>query len=327
LWNLERGEYVQNNWYKDYTAHGIHWTTAHFDPRQTDSFMKNINVVSLLFPLTKLQSLKTEGIIKMNIKTSLFQNPLDKLQLGESGRFYLLNENGETVLAQNQIALPEEIMMNIRRVANSEHPGTTRIRDLDTGHLYFLQKAEATGWVLLGEVSEDELYHKITLVRRTVIFVAMLLLGLMVVMTFWFSSGIARPLSQVVRSMKFVEHGNFLKASVIMAGVKTNQNEIGELIANYKLMVSRLQEYIKTEFTLNMRRRNAEYKALLLQINPHFLNNTLEVISSLAAQRRHGDIQQVINHLSKMLSYTLRVDSDLIKLRDEKRANCAASRR
>jgi two-component system sensor histidine kinase YesM len=147
--------------------------------------------------------------------------------------------------------------------------------------------------------------------------IAVILLFITVVLTFWFWSSIATPISKIVRSMRFVEAGDFLKGNAVTARLKVKQNEIGFLASNYANMVNRLQNYIETEFAQNLRRRNAEYKALLLQINPHFLNNTLEVITSLAAQGRNDDIQQVVNDLSRMLRSTLRVDTELIRLRDE----------
>jgi two-component system sensor histidine kinase YesM len=66
-----------------------------------------------------------------------------------------------------------------------------------------------------------------------------------------------------------------------------------------------------------MRRKDAEYKALLMQINPHFLYNTLEAIGSLSAQKRSGEVIDVTEWLGQMLRYSLRVDSDLVKLGEE----------
>jgi two-component system sensor histidine kinase YesM len=82
-------------------------------------------------------------------------------------------------------------------------------------------------------------------------------------------------------------------------------------------MVVQLRQHIKTEFELKLLRQQAEYKALLMQINPHFLFNTLELLSSLAMQRRTDDTVKVIESLGKMLRFSLKISDDLIPLGEE----------
>lgn len=56
-----------------------------------------------------------------------------------------------------------------------------------------------------------------------------------------------------------------------------------------------------------------------MQMNPHFLFNTLELMSSLAIQQRTKDTVTVIDSLGKMLRFSLRISEDLIPLREELR--------
>lgn len=48
-----------------------------------------------------------------------------------------------------------------------------------------------------------------------------------------------------------------------------------ELISNFNYMVERLQQLIDTNIIQTVAAKEAEYKALQAQINPHFLYNTL----------------------------------------------------
>jgi two-component system sensor histidine kinase YesM len=85
----------------------------------------------------------------------------------------------------------------------------------------------------------------------------------------------------------------------------------------FRNMVGQLRRHIKTEFELKLLRQQAEYKALLMQINPHFLFNTLELMSSLAMQKRTEDTVGVIESLGKMLRFSLRISDDVIRLTEE----------
>jgi two-component system sensor histidine kinase YesM len=317
LWNLEGDDYLRSEWYENYRNAGIRWAGAHIDPRQNGSYMNKQKVNALIYPLSDLLNLREEGILKINLKTSALQDPLDKLTLGKTGKVYLVTPDGAPVLDQNPGDFPRALLDRIRSMDGEEIADARIYRDEEGSSIYFYQPAETTGWIVVGAVSEKELFQEITKARQNVIAVAAILFVIAVSLTLWFSSRIANPISRIVRSMGYVEEGDFLKGSAIMSKKRIKQNEIGFLTANYLNMVRRLKTYIETEFAQNLRRRNAEYKALLLQINPHFLNNTLEVITSLAAQGRNEDIEQVVNDLSLMLRSSLRMDTELISVKDE----------
>lgn len=317
MWNLDGDSYLASDWYADYHYRGVRWPQAHYDDRQSSSVLNGTKVNGLVYPLSDLWNLREVGILKLNMRTSYLQEPLDKLTLGTTGKAFLVTPDGRPVLDQKPPVLPETLLGRIQSMDFSADRGTRIYRDDESRTIYFYQSVKTTGWVVLGSVSEKELFHKITAARRNFLIVASILFAATVALTFWFSAGIAGPISRVVRSMRFVEAGDFLKGSAVLAKLKAKPNEIGYLTSNYMNMVKRLKSYIETEFALNLRRRNAEYKALLLQINPHFLNNTLEVIASLAAQGRHRDIELVVDNLSMMLRSTLRVDTELIRLQDE----------
>jgi two-component system sensor histidine kinase YesM len=78
-----------------------------------------------------------------------------------------------------------------------------------------------------------------------------------------------------------------------------------------------LKNLIETEYEANLRQKDAEYKALLLQINPHFLNNTLEIIGGLAMQGKNKQVMDVSIHLGRMMRYSLNTHSDVVNLGEE----------
>ena len=87
------------------------------------------------------------------------------------------------------------------------------------------------------------------------------------------------------------------------------RNEVSYVTTTFRNMVSRLRYHIKTEFELKLLKQQAEYKALLMQINPHFLFNTLELLSSLAMQQRTQDTVRVIEALGKMMRFSLKISN------------------
>src|SRR5690606_32417039 len=55
----------------------------------------------------------------------------------------------------------------------------------------------------------------------------------------------------------------------------------------------------------------------LLQINPHFFNNTLEIIGGLAAMKRNDMVIDATESLGQMMRYSLNLNSDLVNVKEE----------
>lgn len=306
--------YLESEWYQAFIQEERRWVLAHQDPYQP-TYLQDKSVMSLIFPLQQLSTFKNVGVLKVNFLTSLIEDPLDKIHFGQTGRVYLLDWSE---LQRESLTSQAEHNSLLELVADSRSTGMIRVDKTDEAHLLFFRKLKTQNWILIGEVPEYELYHTLTDTRRTMLGVSGILLCLTIAVAFWLSSGIARPLTQLARAMRYVERGDFNSAHNLMLSTKrVKRDEVGFVGDVFRNMLRRLRYLIETEFQANLRQRDAEYKALFMQINPHFLYNTLEVISSLVAQGRNDEVIDVTESLGSMLRYSLKLDSDLVKLSEE----------
>ena len=143
-----------------------------------------------------------------------------------------------------------------------------------------------------------------------------MLLILVIIVALWLSTGITKPLSAMARAMRHVRNGQFELAMKDMPKVRSRQSEVDYVAGVFEQMTRQLKYLIETEFETNLRRKS-EYKALLLQINPHFYNNTLEIISGLAAMKREDLVMDATEALGKMMRYSLSLDTDLVQVSEE----------
>lgn len=311
--------FLQASWYKTFKEQGIRWVPAHEDPYQP-SYLVSESMNSLLFNLVQLSSFRKMGVLKVNMLTKTVQDPLDKIKFGEQGRVYLVDRDGHPVLNQKigpGMAYFREELAGIRKDRRTGGKLTSTAGGQEP-HLILYRKIKNADWLLIGEVPKYELFQKMQWVQHTMVWVGSLLLVLTIGAAFWLASGIARPLSRLAVAMRQAERGNFAKSeNEVLAGTRAPPNEVGYVITVFRNMIARLRFLIETEFQANMRRKDAEYKALLMQINPHFLYNTLEAIGSLSAQKRSDEVIDVTERLGRMLRYSLKADSDLARLSEE----------
>lgn len=317
LWTLDRS-YSASPWYRQYLAADTRWTLAHRDTDQPDENLGAIDVNSYIVPLVHLQLLRPAGIIKINYSTAQLLEDIDGIRLSRTGRTFLLDAAGSSVLNQDLSDVGEVLRQGLARAHDSgELKGMLRIRQANGDYLLFFRKLPAQNWMILGEVPEKELYASITRARQAMLYVSLGLLIVAVLVAIWISVGITRPLGTLTEAIRHVKYGRFDQALKVMPDDTSKQSEVYYVLGSFQQMTGRLKYLIEMEFEQNLRRQNAEYKALLLQINPHFYTNTLEIISGLAALGREDLVMDATEALGKMMRYSLNMHSDLAQVGEE----------
>ena len=111
----------------------------------------------------------------------------------------------------------------------------------------------------------------------------------------------------------------FLKSMM----AKFNQNPDSDELDSYTDVYSYINDKILQTFMegeyLRLQKETAERRALQLQLNPHFLYNTLDTIYWKAIRLSNGDndVSRMIEQLSKLLHYSLTAGLDGIELEKE----------
>jgi two-component system sensor histidine kinase YesM len=308
--------FLEEPWYKDFMQQGNHWVSAHTDQVEARQ-SKPYQVVSLLLPIGTFEPTPSKSVMKVNVSADFFLEPLKRIHLGDTGTIFLLDQNGLPILSQQDYASDPETLRKFDAIRKLPAPQGVVYMPNDRGMSDIVVYKKLNPWLLVGIVSEADLYAKLYSLRDSIIlFTTLLLLSAIVVAT-WLSHGITKPLSRLASAMRSVQKGDFINAESRIPAEKSVRNEVGYVTATFRNMVEQLKYHIKTEFELKLLRQQAEYKALLLQINPHFLFNTLELMSSLSMQQRTADTVKVIDSLGKMMRFSLRVSEDLIPLQEE----------
>ena len=113
--------------------------------------------------------------------------------------------------------------------------------------------------------------------------------------------------------MRRVEQGVFTR---IPAG-RSQSDESDMLVHGFNKMSSQIEELLQRVKVEQERKKEAELQALVAQINPHFIYNSLESINSMAVMAGNKDISKMVVSLGRLLRISISENQELIPLSTE----------
>jgi len=150
------------------------------------------------------------------------------------------------------------------------------------------------------------------------------LLSLALLLSFWFSERLSKPLETLAAAATEISRGNYdfdLPAQ--------DSDETGRLTLAFDRMrrsiVQSIQEIrhaaeVENEnLRIKTLLRNAEYQALQAQINPHFLFNTLNAASQLAMMEDSPETEKFLHRLALLMRHNIRKLDQPVSLAEELR--------
>lgn len=118
------------------------------------------------------------------------------------------------------------------------------------------------------------------------------------------SRSLTGPLRRLERYMEEAGKGDFS----LRMPVKGN-DEISHITATFNQMLGEIDTLVNERYKMNLDYRTAQINSLLAQINPHFLNNTLQSVGSVALEQGLTEVYRSINALCRMLRYSIKGDN------------------
>ena len=168
------------------------------------------------------------------------------------------------------------------------------------GYALVRKESPVTGWTTYIYEPRKMMFNSTSSITAMIIVaVVVALLGLAASITAT-SGFITKRIRKLKASMAKVEQGDF------DAVIRTeDKDEIGELIQGFNEMTTQTKNLITQVYEGRISQKESEMKALRAQINPHFLNNTLEIINWKARMSGNHDVSGMIESLGVMMEATM----------------------
>ena len=138
--------------------------------------------------------------------------------------------------------------------------------------------------------------------RNNIIMVGFSVSFVVLILVFVFLNQNIKPIYKLVNHMSTVSPNNITETIEINGG----GYEIKELTNAYNIMISNVNNYIYRLMEEQDKRRKAEINMLQMQINPHFIYNTLTSIKWLTMQNENEKAIEALERFSILLRNTIK---------------------
>jgi sensor histidine kinase YesM len=155
--------------------------------------------------------------------------------------------------------------------------------------------------------------HTQSALARTLIVIAIFIILVTLFLGTLISGYIYRPMAQLNRTIKKIKDGN----TELRAKTDGWSEELKVMGDEFNEMLDQMQEMVKEEYAAKVFMERTQYKVLQAQVNPHFLYNTLDTMSGIAASQDCNLVSGLCQSLSAIFRYSLNISDTQSTIQQE----------
>ncbi len=302
---------TEESWYKEAIENkGIFKIIGQPTGRSLSSLVnyQNDEVVSVVRAVVDPYTQDVLGVIMIDLKLRVIAETLVDVRLGKTGYLMVIDELGKEIYQQD-----DSLIKTIPRDWIEGKNSGTLSKEVDGQRLQLIyQKSPFTNWTTVGVFPLEETIFELREIRFYLIGFIFLLMVFGIHISYVLSNSLSHPITQLMRFMRKAEAGEF------HVRYKEKRNdEIGMLGRSFNKMLQQINHLILLTKRHEREKRDAEFRSLQANINPHFLYNTLDTIQWMARKRDADDVADVVESLAKLFRIGLSKGRDIIPLEDE----------
>ncbi|MCL5072480.1 MAG: sensor histidine kinase, partial [Actinobacteria bacterium] len=252
-----------------------------------------------------------QGIIIINFKEGFLAKIVGTSIAGMKANLLIVDDENRYLLTGSPFMLFKHAEPEVIKLISDSLSGYGKIELSGEKYIGVYSTSINSGWKILALITEKELLAKNKgLFKYTLLLISLgglAFIGVSIFAAFWISWPITR-LTKVMETAADGDLGVRIKINAI--------DEIQKLAGSFNKMMVRIQKLVEKNSAIEKEKNLAEIKALQMQINPHFLYNTLNSIYSLSRQYDVKPIMDMTYSLSNLFRISFSQNEDLITIRD-----------
>lgn len=265
-----------------------------------------------------IQFSKKTGFCSVIVNMEKIQELVENTELTPNSALYILNSRNE-VIASNHAKFHGNFFKDILSVDSQSLTNGVKI-EINGEDVIVQAKGlrQADDWRIVSIIPVHELTTDMNAIKNISIIAGIGIIVSMLILGYFFFNNLTRPVMGLVSDMKKIgkrDRGFRVKVR--------STNEVGVLAYDINSMIDKMEEMtsdvVNTQARLyeaELSKKQAEFSALQSQINPHFLYNTLNCISSIGLEYGSKEIALMTSSMSKIFRYSIE-KSDLVFISEE----------
>jgi Predicted signal transduction protein with a C-terminal ATPase domain len=251
----------------------------------------------------------------MNFQDSLYDDVFENSIPIHGASYRVTSRDGIVVASQAEDKLGQSVEAPWLRELWPRGSGTATVVVNGETMIACFASSAVTGWMSVVLIPPKELVAGITkTINAFTLTLGASLLILSLLFAYLISSRISLPVNKLLLAIKRVGTGDF---NARIEVPHASKDEFGHVLTKFNSMNERIGQLIEENFVVKLREKETEIMALNIQLNPHFLYNTLNIMNWMAVNGNKEQVSHMLISLSRMLHYTTDNTRDSSKLEDD----------
>lgn len=250
--------------------------------------------------LRSIVSREPQAVLSFYFDSSVRDEILKDIPFNEGQHLLFLSPDNEPFYTDDLSLYERMEASGLSDKLTSDLNGRLTWSEEEQKYLVVYNIGEQEGWKLIKPIPYTQIYEAATTTRNISFSIGLLFLLLAVILVTYFSNAITKPLKKLSYQMNRFSVGDF-DAEAEVRG----RDEIAYLSRHFNQMVKRTNDLINERYKMKLVEKNAILKALEAEINPHFLYNALQAISTKALKHERFDIADMVDSLALTLRYCI----------------------
>lgn len=261
--------------------------------------------------LRSIVSREPQAVLSLYFNSSVTDEIMKDIPFSKGQHLMYVSPDNEPFVVDDPGFYQQSEQAGLLKELTPASGGRVTWSDKEEKYLVIYDISKKEGWKLIKPIPYKEIYEAATTTRKLNYFIGLLFLIVSVILVSFISNKITSPLKNLSLQMKRFSTGSF-DAEAQVEG----KDEIAYLSRHFNKMVEKTNELINERYKMKIVEKNAVLKALEAEINPHFLYNALQAISTKALKNNNDDIVDMVDNLAMTLRYCIS-GKDVVHAREE----------
>ncbi|WP_400244490.1 sensor histidine kinase [Niallia sp. JL1B1071] len=275
-------------------------------PPHQDDWSANPNQCVFSFTRELRTPQTSYGVVEIQQNCSSLEKTIVTSPFTTNEQIEIIDKNGQIVFPIDKKPIDSSLLKSL--IGKSG-----RYVDQKSNKFISYHTSDYTEWTIIITSSTKDKFEPMYQLRNNTVIFCLIFLIVSLLFLYWLSNRLSKPIVNLSSELEKFD----LKNMQIQVDPKYNIHEIDLLYGSFKQMVLQLRRYFNQSIQALELKRKADLKALQAQVHPHFLLNSISIISALSNERDIVKVRDMCEKLSSMFRFIIQNGETEITLKQE----------